>query len=545
MLNILKTKKEVIFLFLIAVLFLAIRIPGVHIPYHQDEYKWPMYSDPAIYAPGSVPHPPLTEFIYRIVAPNFGYDNFRFVPLIFSFINLFLLYYLTKSIFNEKVARWVTFLFSISFYSILSSLMIDVDGTVMPFFFLMSTIGYFKFKISDYKDLKWGGLLIGSLLCGFLVKVVFVLPIAAIAMDFAIDRKVFNDRKKILKYIFWSAVAGIALILILFGIKYVFPFFNLSKAFKYWEHFAVLSGRGWFQTGIQFVKAIFYTSPLLILPLVFINKEIWLKTRVFFFYIIFGLIFYLFAFDFSLGALDRYFEFLVVPLSIISGAIYSNYSVYFRNKKNLTLLFLLIALFIFLLQFNTQFVPSQYPKTEWVNRALSFKWNFLFPFTGGSGPTGFYISFLFMGVMWLISTLTVFSRRFFVGILILGLVYNIVFIEEYLFGKINGSPYHLFQNAKTFIIKDPNIENVIVYNDIGGYEIRETGKYFRRMYATPQFEEEYKNILGDFYGHILYINIPRVQSGSFYEKYMDSCNQIYSEKDRQINVYVFDCKKHI
>ncbi len=253
----------------------------------------------------------------------------------------------------------------------------------------------------------------------------------------------------------------------------------------------------------------------------------------------------MFAFDFSLGALDRYFEFLVVPLSIISGAIYSNYSVYFRNKKNLTLLFLLIALFIFLLQFNTQFVPSQYPKTEWVNRALSFKWNFLFPFTGGSGPTGFYISFLFMGVMWLISTLTVFSRRFFVGILILGLVYNIVFIEEYLFGKINGSPYHLFQNAKTFIIKDPNIENVIVYNDIGGYEIRETGKYFRRMYATPQFEEEYKNILGDFYGHILYINIPRVQSGSFYEKYMDSCNQIYSEKDRQINVYVFDCKKHI
>jgi hypothetical protein len=259
-------------------------------------------------------------------------------------------------------------------------------------------------------------------------------------------------------------------------------------------------------------------------------------------------VFYLFLFDFSLGALDRYFEFLVVPLCVISGAVFSQFlfesPAVHKDRKMMIGGFSLLAVLIFLVQFFHHSVPSQYPKTEWIGRILSLKWNFLFPFTGGSGPTGFYVSFAFMGIMWIAGLLLVLKKRtFLIGILILGLAYNLVFAEEYLFGKINGSPYKLFEDAKQFIIADPQVTSVIDYNDIGGYELQQTGKYFRRMYATPQFEDEYKKILENFTGQILYINIPRIQSGSFYEQYFNSCKNIFTKTDRAITATIYDCTK--
>jgi hypothetical protein len=55
----------------------------------------------------------------------------------------------------------------------------------------------------------------------------------------------------------------------------------------------------------------------------FFPKEIFKKTRPLFLFIFIGLFFYLFVFDFSIGALDRYFQFLVIPLCVISGAVFA------------------------------------------------------------------------------------------------------------------------------------------------------------------------------------------------------------------------------
>ena len=111
------TKKEILIFLGIIVLFFALRLPGLHIPYHQDEYKWVQYSHPDIVAPGTVPHPPLTEFIYaRTLGPLVGDNNFRVIPLVFSFINLFLLFYLAKIVSDKTTAFWVIFLFAFSFF---------------------------------------------------------------------------------------------------------------------------------------------------------------------------------------------------------------------------------------------------------------------------------------------------------------------------------------------------------------------------------------------------------------------------------------------
>lgn len=549
------TQKNILVILSLFVLFFLIRLPAVHMPYHQDEYKWPLYSDPTIYPPGSVPHPPLTEFIYRVVAPHFGYDNFRFVPLLFSSASFFLVFLLARKIFDKRTAFISLFLYVVSYYSILASLMVDTDGAVMPFFFLIMAYAYYSlrdkglaFKRYTKTDWIWFVVFCAAAVAGFLVKVSFLLGLVACGLDYAFEKRMFSNWKKIGTYLLigLGVVFGFGAVLLIS--KFLFPYFNLEFSLKYWEHFAVFRGRGWLQTFIQFAKSLLYTSPLLIIPAFVSGRDIWKKTRPLYMFIFTGLVFYLIAFDFSLGALDRYFEFLVVPLCIISGAVYAA----FLQKLDITgkAWAAIVSCGIFAVQFLPQSVPSLYPKTEWISRALHLKWNFLFPFTGGSGPTGFYISFAFMGLMWLVtSAALVFIYRnkewksiAITFVFILGLVYNGAFIEEYLFGAINGNSTELFREAKSFVAKDDSITSVVVYNDIGGYEIRQMGKYTRRLYAAPQFEEGYREFFKTFKGHVLFVGIPRIDDSSFYAQYLASCTPVYSKSERYINSAVYDCR---
>jgi hypothetical protein len=112
---------------IVALFFVFFHLSGVHLPYHQDEYKWKLYSHPEIIPPGTVPHPPLTEFIYTKIGPLVGDENFRFIPFSFGLINLILLYFLVKYLYGEKTAVISSIIFTFSFYSLLASLMVDVD----------------------------------------------------------------------------------------------------------------------------------------------------------------------------------------------------------------------------------------------------------------------------------------------------------------------------------------------------------------------------------------------------------------------------------
>jgi hypothetical protein len=535
-------------------------ISGIDSPYHQDEYKWVYYSHPELTPPGTVPHPPLTEFIYTKLGPIVGDSNFRLIPFFFGILNFFLLLYLAKTIFNKRTALWVIFLFTISFYSLLASLMVDVDGAIMPFFFLLMAIGYFKWKktleIGEKIEWRWIVFLTVGAIGGFLIKVSAVLPIIAIFLDFLIENKVFSNKKKILRYILYTGGGVLILVAILFLAKLVFPFFNLEYSMSYWKHFANSSSflnRGWFQTFIQFFKAVLYTSPLLLVPMFFIDREIFKKTRPFFLFFFIGLFFYLFVFDFSIGALDRYFQFMVIPLCIISGAIFSQV---FENQsgkiKKVHIISLILAvLLLFCVQFFPHFVPALHPKSEWLGRAFSLRWNFLYPFSGGSGPLGFYMSFLFMALSWILTVLLVFIVFFkshfrniaLVLIFSIGFAYNLAFSEEYLFGKINGSAPKVLAGAVEFIKNNPDIKMVTVYNDNGGYDIQVIGKYRKRLYVDPKFGAEGKiTTLNQYKEHYLEVNVPRIDPSSFYRKYFNSCEIIYQNTDKSISATVYDCQ---
>lgn len=541
--------------------FVGVRLVGLDIPYHQDEYKWPLYANPEVFAPGSVPHPPLTEMIYRVGGHAIGYDNFRMIPLGFSTLNFLLVAYIAYLMFGKKGSLWITSLFTFSFYGVLTSLTVDVDGAVMVFFFLAALLSYVKLRRDNFQLSKtgtlWSVAFLLALICGFLIKLSFIIPIGVFVTDFFLEKQYFKDKKRVLVFLGYIMGGMIALAGIVYVSQFIFPFFRLEWSMGYWDTFVRFAHRGWFQTVIQFTKALMYLSPLLVLAPLLSTRELFVKNRLFWLFVVYGLVFYLFLFDFSIGALDRYFAFLVVPLCFIVGSLfadsYARYTQYEFVRVKDVVFITLLSLVVFGGQFLYHSAPPQHPKTEWIHAVTSLQWNFLFPFSGGSGPTGFYISFFFIGILWVISLLCVLytfkaprlRNIILFHVLVIGMLYNGVFIEEYLIGAINGSPYGLFRKAKNIIVSDPHITSVVVYNDIGGYEIRETGKYARRMYAAPQFSNEYEKYFSTYSGHVLYIDIPRIGEGTMYMDYLRQCGVVYNDVDKYINTTLYDCRKSI
>lgn len=555
MLNIFKNHKAIFILIL--VLFILIRLPGLDLPYHQDERAWPGLGSADLENLGGFVHPPLTYLVFIAGVKVFSADHLRYLPFLFSIANFWLLFLLVRRRFSMKAALWSALFFSIGFFSVLASLMIDTDGQVLPFFFLLSATSYYKWKESvDLKNkLILGSVLAASVFLGSLTKVSFVIAFGAIALDFLYSQRHSLSRQKLFRVILIVFGLFALLFLLILGIMYVLPDANISRPLSYWKHFVIFSGRNYFQISIQFFKALLYSSSLLLAPLLFLTKDLAKKLRLFIIFLILGLIFYLILFDFSSGALDRYFQFMIVPLSIISGVVVGNIfesrSVY--NKQKAIVLGCTIGLALFFLQFLPHFVPALYPKTEWFSRISSLKWNFLFPFIGGSGPMGFYVSWLFMALTWLVTIILAilvfikinWQKPFWIIILILGFLYNGIFVEEYLFGKINGSPAVLLKNVVEFIKNDPDIKKVITYNNIGLRELLKIGKYERRLYVAPKFESSYTDILKNFKGHYLIIEIPRLHSDSPYVKYFLSCKMIYEKFSGKIPARVYDCRNAI
>jgi hypothetical protein len=267
-----------------------------------------------------------------------------------------------------------------------------------------------------------------------------------------------------------------------------------------------------------------------------------------------GLIFYLVLFDFSIGALDRYLQYLIVPLCIIVAPIFVR--TFREDIRPVPYWFFqtiaVLALGLFALQLVSHFAPPLYPKTEFVSRAAQLKWNFVFPFNGGSGPLGFYMSFLFMAATWVVGIALValiyfkkhLRKSLMLALIVIGLLYNAMFLEEYLFGKVYGSTRTLLKDAIGYIQNNDSIKMVTTYNDIGGYELRMMGKYRKRLYIDPKFDiQEKLTSLNTYKEHYLVVEIPTIDKDTIYARYFATCSPMYRETSRKISATVYDCTK--
>lgn len=542
-------------LFIIFAIFLLIRLPGLDLPFHQDEGKWAGIVNPASNKINGLPHPPLTGLLLGYPAKLLGVDNLRMVPLTFGIFSLLLLYFFVRKRFGIREANWSAFFFVIVFYSVWASLMIDTDGQILPTLFLISLILFYKWQESAPKSLQfiWGTLLLISLMAGILTKMSFVIPIGAFMLEFVCLKWRSINREFIIRYSLWGIGLVIIFVIAIFNAHIVFPNFNLSYSFDYWQRFLVgFSGRNYMQIIIESLKAMLYASPLLILSPLLVSKIRFSQLRILFIFLGLGLFFFLGIFNFGSSALDRYLSLIIVPLSIISGVAVADVfsrNINFPTAKTIVV-GCLMAVILFLLQFVNHIVPALYPKIEWFRRVVEFKWNFVMPFTGGSGPLGFYVSWLFIATAWIGSFVLIIMARWknrlqkqlCVLVVILGLFYNGVFIEEYLFGKINGNAAPLLTRAVKFIGENKEIKNIISYNDIGNYYIGPTGKYYGRLYVAPKWQGSYENILNNYRDYFLVIDIPRLDPNGVYADLLKTCKVIYNDVDKRISAKIYDCK---
>ena len=531
-----------------------VRLLGVHSAYHQDELR--------IAANVNQPHDwyftgghgPLLGFIYALSGELFGGDNMRLFPLFFGVLNFILLFYLVRSLFGLAEAFWALALFTLSYYSVLASLMVDVDGQVLPFFLLLSLTSFYKWQSLSKGIIKWRWLffLLLSLAAGFLTKFSFILVIGVLGLELFYQTWTQGNKRLVLTYGLGAILFLGLLVSALLKADILLPNYPLNEAITHAKGYVKFSGRSYFQVLVQFVKSLLYASPLLIAPLFFLSREEMRKLRIFIMFLLFGLLFYLVLFDFSLGALDKYFEFTIVPLSIIGGVSLVKIfkGVNFKELLYPAIIGSILALIFFFMQFIPHFVPPLWPKTDCDSRVFNLKWNILMPFTGGSGPMGFYVSWLFLALNWFLVLILViwaivskkWQRFAMVIVIVLGVGYNFVFTEEYLFGKINGNVTVMVNRATDFIRGNPQISKVITYNNNGGYELMKIGKYERRLYVAPKFESFNKEVFNNFKGHFLVIDIPRLDPDSMYVRYFSLCDVIFEGLSKKITAKIYDCK---
>lgn len=313
-------------------------------------------------------------------------------------------------------------------------------------------------------------------------------------------------------------------------------------------YYAHLSGRNYLQVVIQSIKAVFYLSPLLIAPLLFVSKDILKKVTPFLWYLALGFVFYFILFDFSRGALDKYLMFTIVPLCVISGAALSSCFVSFSPRGHMRAIIagLLISIALIALLFTSPETVSLYPKTEWFSRVIRFDWNMLTAFNGGSGPAGFYVSFLFIAYSFLVAGAVALAGRIYkpllaaaaVVMVCTGIVYNAVFIEEFSFGKVYGNAETALVPALAYLATTDAVTRVNTHNDIGAYELKHIGKYASHFTAAPQFEYVAREHLPTFDGAFLVVDIPPLYDG-FYTDFFNSCTILFTARSGFITSTVY------
>ncbi len=513
--------------------------------YHQDEYRWVSIANPAVFGDLSSPHPPIMESSLSLAGRFFGYNNLRIVPFVFSIFNLLLIYLLALRLGGKKAAYLAASFFIVSVYGLIANLQIDIDGAILPFFVLLSY--YFYLKVVVDKDKRFIWLFLAAVVGGFLAKISFFLFVAALAVHHLL---VLYKSKKFtaeIKRLLFPSIVAVFLGLAIF----VFYNFENSRIVEYASNFKVFNfgSRAYFDLFLRLFKFFIWLSSLLVLPIMagLFRKEIFIRHRVWFIYILFNLIFYLVIFDFATLPVERYFMFIIAPAVLISSDVIR----LLIPKLDKKYLFLSLGGFLLLLMVTAvvsyEVLPLN-PKIAYLDKLKSLNFNFLIPLTGGSGPIGFYVSAQFILWAWLISIVALlyccivkkYQELAWAVFIVFGVGYNILLSSEHLFGNLYGSVDRITKESVDYVINNKEIDGVITYYDAGVYYLKINNKYDSRFYTAPT--RDYTIKLTEYRGHYLIVDFPAVDKKSEYWRLISRCNLVKKFTDKYVDSYIFDCR---
>ena len=520
-------------------LFLLTRFAGLHQIYHQDEYRWAAIAQPGL--DESVgPHPPLTRIVLRATGLLFGFDNLRIAPVLFSLLNLVLIYAIARRVSNDRsVGLVAAALFTIVPYALIASLMIDIDGVFLPFFILLSYLAYLHIRARE-RLAFWIPIAVIAVVGGFLTKLSYTLFLLALGFELAVEFwfAYRNNIRRWLPYVLGIAGAGIGLGVL----AYVLFAAQFQEVLTYAFHFKSFNfaSRSYGDMGFKLINVLTWTSPLLIFGSLsaLMDRAVVRRYRIWIWYLIINLVFYLVLFDFTTLTIERYFMFLILPLIFLSVEPVRAMILQVR-KVPVAALIVLVGLVCLLLLPHTA-LPLN-PKSAYLEHVQSLKLNFLIPFSGGSGPAGFYFSALFLAVAWMVSGIAwVRARR---GVATLFLVVSIgscmLISAEYLWGTWFGSVPKVARAAVEYTNAHAKQNSVITYYDIGAYDLTLAGVYWSRFYTAPG--RDYTEKMTAFRGTYMIVDFPAIGKENRYWPLITRCPQTWHIQDKAVNAYVFDC----
>lgn len=530
-------------LWILISLFVITRVFGLGQLYHQDEYRWVQQVYVEEFGVVDSPHPPVMQTLFSLGGKLFGYDHLRLVPFFFGILNLVLIYIVAlKLTGNKKMAYLASGFYIINVYALIASLMVDIDGTLMPF--LVLSAYYFYLKIFKDNNKKFIPLLVLVMLAGFFTKLSYVLFAGALVIEYLWT--LYDDGK--FKYkIKKTALSLVALGIIVTGIYVVYGkldprFAEYSTNFK----FLNFGSRKYFDLFLRFFKFVIWFSPLLLLPMTYglFKRDIFKKYRVWYIYSLFNFLFYLVIFDFATLPIERYFMFIVIPAVLIGADVI--YSLFYENKFNKKYLissvavFLLVLFWIFLGSYEA--MPLN-PKEAYIDKLKNLDFNFLIPLTGGSGPIGFYGSALFILLAWFICATGLFLNKkkwalsFFV---VFGVGYNILLSLENQTGFEYGSVNDITKKSVDYVIGNSEVASVVTYYDAGVYYLKIGDKYTGRFYTAPS--RDYSQRLKTHRGHYMIVDFPAIRKDSAYWQLISRCKLDKKFTDKYVDSYIFDCR---
>lgn len=513
-----------------------------------DEGKYPGFQD----------HPPIGVVSLYVNNLLMSFSNFlgfslpiRFLPFIFGLVLLLFSYKFAREVYGEKIALLSMAIMAGSFYFIFASLLTDIDGNILTLFFTLTLYSYYKFVKSKHVSKKW--LVLSGLFFGLTMLTKYIaitlLPIILLFEFFYSGTKfsVF-DKKKItdLATIFFIAFAIFLIfpiITFLSGQTVIFDN-TVSWGIKYSSK--SLDIMTIIKASLKHVyRIVQYGTPLLLFFPILAFTKLRKKDE---------LIFVLWAAGFfimdiflnTLGNIARYQMLMIPALSILSAsAIIRSFewNVQTRQIIKKTIIAFVIFLAIFIL-FNIGINGTTPFSFYFFNLDLLLS-NAPVWYTSTSGPM-FMVSIyslLFVGFLstlffayYFVSQNESFKRNILIVVIGLSLAFNVVLLEEYLFGLQSPS----YETA---------IRGMVTYGETHEWKkplfsIDEEVAYYlgENYYTFKDLSSSENRVFLPGGGTVFWLNMPEKRGGFMWNDVQDNCDLKETIVDKGFEIgYIFTC----
>ena len=521
-------KKIVFVLFVFAVL---LRLSGVEQAVYDDEVDYLVVTQiDTFYGLNNVIfHPPLAVWFSSLIVNIFGVSSIalRIGFMIFALLTVYFSYLLGKRFYGERAGLFAVFIMLFSFYHILASLQIDMEGSLLAFFYIFALFCFVKYK--DNKRKYWYVLSAVTAGLALLSKESSLLLLIIIYL-YDLSSRGFSIKNAFESIKSTSLIGLIALI-----IFSVYPILNYFSAVNYMAGVRANIIQNLFN-GISFLGIsmfLFWAGPFLIglavLGLIDLSK----KDRLFFIWIFIVLLFYILLF--KKGDHSRYFMNIIPPMAILGGKYLSKLE--FDKKAVLTTLisFILFLTGIFALNIGKfRYLPRDI--SIYFNELINFNTDFVFSFTSSSGPL-FVVSFisilvgLFASGLFLFMMLNKKSRRVWFFIFLgVSFAFNIFLIQEYLFHTMHANPGEVINKMNEYDIDYPLYSNAhgVLFNFDNKYVenlyMKDTKIYYMGVYGEKIDDFMIEQALINNGGNVLVFDYPKLPKGSRIWRVIKNCS---------------------